>query len=514
MKISCKIYPATIACLLALLLLAGCSFSSTKPTSTPATTATQTIAPADTPAEPPGLHRLTVLYTNDEHGWMEGVSKGQGAANLLGLWQKKEGYTPDGPFLILSGGDNWTGPAISTWFQGQSMVEVMNAMGYRASTIGNHEFDFGLEVLKKRISEAHFPYVSANLRYTRDNSTPSDLGIQPFTVIDTQSLRVGITGLTGYATATSTNPANIKDFTFMDYEAALREVIPQMRAAGAELILVAGHVCPDELEHLAGKVEDLGIQFMGAGHCEQPFSTKVGNIAIVTGESHLAGYGYATFEYDPATRAAAVVQYGIRDNQGGSEDKTVAEIVARWRKETDAQLDVQTGYLKQSLPRNSAAMRALIVETWLIGYPAADIAITNPGGMRDDLKAGPVTLADVISVMPFDNVLIQLKLTGKQVAQVLAFTSSPVVGGVHQQGGKWVLDKTGQPLDTETTYSVLVNDFMYSGGDGYTMLAEYDPNGYNTAINWRQPVIDWIRAQKSTPAEPLDAAIKALDQNP
>ena len=113
------------------------------------------------------------------------------------------------------------------------MVEVMNAMGYAASAVGNHEFDFGLDVLKTRISEAHFPYVSANLRYQRDNSTPADLGIQPYVVIDVNSLRVGITGLTTYATATSTNPANIKDFTFMDYEAALREIVPQMRAAGS-----------------------------------------------------------------------------------------------------------------------------------------------------------------------------------------------------------------------------------------------------------------------------------------
>ena len=157
--------------------------------------------PTATTAASPSPRRLTVLYTNDEHGWMEGASQGQGAANLLGLWREKEGYTPDGPFLILSGGDNWTGPAISTWFQGQSMVEVMNAMGYAASAVGNHEFDFGLDVLKTRISEAHFPYVSANLRYQRDNSTPSDLGIQPYVVIDVNSLRVGITGLTTYATS-------------------------------------------------------------------------------------------------------------------------------------------------------------------------------------------------------------------------------------------------------------------------------------------------------------------------
>ena len=91
-----------------------------------------------------GVENLTILYTNDEHGWMEGEEKGSGAANLLGLWRQKEGYDPQGDFLILSGGDNWTGPAISSWFKGQSMVEVMNDMGYAASTDDHHQSDFVL----------------------------------------------------------------------------------------------------------------------------------------------------------------------------------------------------------------------------------------------------------------------------------------------------------------------------------------------------------------------------------
>jgi 5'-nucleotidase/UDP-sugar diphosphatase len=509
-----KTYPFLITLVLVSLLLASCSFSPAKKTPTLAPTATQAAAPTITQAESPMPRRLTVLYTNDEHGWMDGEHEGQGAANLLGLWREIEDYTPDDSFLILSGGDNFTGPAISTWFQGVGMVEVMNAMGYAASAVGNHEFDFGLEVLKKRISEAHFPYVSANLRYQRDRSTPTDLGIQPYVVINTPALPVGITGLTSYATATSANPAYLKEFTFMDYEAALREVVPQMRAAGAEIILVAGHACPEELVPLANVIKDLDIQFMGAGHCEQPYARQVGNTVVLTGRSHMAGYGVATFEYDPASRTTMVIAYKIKDNQGGNADPAIAEIVTRWRQATDAQLNVQIGYLRRTLDRSGAAMRALIVESWLLGYPTADVAITNTGGIRDDLNAGPVTLADIVSVMPFDNVIIQLNLTGKQLTQVLNTSSSAVIGGLRQQGSRWVLNKTGQALEADTTYSVLVNDFMYNGGDGYTLLAKYDPTGYNTAINWRQPVIDWIIGQKSTPAEPLDAAIDALTQTP
>ena len=71
---------------------------------------------------------------------------------MISVWQDDLGYAPGGTFLVLSGGDMWTGPAISTWFQGQSMVEVMNAMDYDAAAVGNHEFDFGLEALRKRVS--------------------------------------------------------------------------------------------------------------------------------------------------------------------------------------------------------------------------------------------------------------------------------------------------------------------------------------------------------------------------
>ena len=88
--------------------------------------------------------RIVILYTNDEHGWMEETDSYDGAAKLMGLWRQEENYSESEPFLILSGGDMWTGPAISTWFEGESMVDVMNKMNYSAAAMGNHEFDYGL----------------------------------------------------------------------------------------------------------------------------------------------------------------------------------------------------------------------------------------------------------------------------------------------------------------------------------------------------------------------------------
>ena len=83
------------------------------------------------------------------------------------------------------------------------------------------------------------------------------------------------------------------------------------------------------------------------------------------------------------------------------------------------------------------------------------------------------------------------------------------MAGVEVKNGNWVLTATGAPLDPNQTYVVLVNDFMYAGGDGYN-FAKYDPEGYDTSIPYRQPLIDWIKAQLSDADHPLDAAIEAL----
>jgi 5'-nucleotidase / UDP-sugar diphosphatase len=468
------------------------------------------------PTQPPGdgTASLTILYTDDEHGWMAGKKDGSGAAEMMGLWRALEGYGTDESLLVLSGGDNWTGPAISTWFDGQGMVETMNAMDYDASAVGNHDFDFGLDQLKARIVEAGFPFLSANLRDKTTGNVPTDLGIQPYTLVDVGSLRVGIIGLSTLSTPLTTNPVNLERFKFIDYATALREFVPEMRSSGAELVIVIAHVCPEELTSLAQEVKDLNIPFMGGGHCHNSYSRQTGNTVIQVGGGDMAGYAYTRLSVDVSNEKITIIDYGLRKNTGGDADAEIAAIIHNWQTKTDNELDKEIGYLENEVPEGSREMQALITESWLVGYPNADIAMTNLGGLRDDLPSGNLTLAHIISMLPFDNYLIEVKLTGKQIEKVLHDAGKePAIGGMKWKGGHWVLNKAGEPLKSDQQYSVLVNDFMYAGGDGYTLFAQYDPDAYNTGIDWRQPVIDWILAQKSSPANPLDEWIKKLSNN-
>ena len=227
---------------------------------------------------------------------MAGVSPQKSAAHLVGTWQEELGYDPDGPFLLLSGGDMWTGPAISTWFQGASQAEVMTAMGYRAAAVGNHEFDFGLDLLAERAQNSTFPLVAANIRYRDSGADLSALGIEPYTMVTVNGVTAGIIGLSTTATPFSTKPENVRDFEFIDYETALREVVPQLKAEGAELILVPAHICEDEIVQLAREVADLDIDLIGAGHCNEYFAKESGQTVLVGGGSHMASYAFATFE--------------------------------------------------------------------------------------------------------------------------------------------------------------------------------------------------------------------------
>ncbi len=483
------------------------------PTPTPASATPVQPTPALTETAPQAPITLTVLYTNDEHGWFMGKEEGSGAAEMMGLWRAKFGYEPeDKRFIVLSGGDNWTGPAESTWFKGESMVEVMNAMGYDASAVGNHEFDFGMEELSARAKQAAFSYLAANLHDKTTGQVPADLGVRPYVLLDAGDVTVGVAGLANVGTPKVTNPANVSGFDFAPYVETLQQIVPEMREQGADVILVTSHLCNEELRYVAPKTKELGVTLFGGGHCHQTLSQKSGDAVLLASGSYLQNYAWATIAYDPGSGAARVMDYGVEPNVGGQPDATIAAIAQKWQKEADAALGEPIGYLEKTISQRGRAMQALITETWLLGYPNADVAITNRGGMRDALRAGPVTIGDIISVMPFDNVLIDVKLTGAQLRQVISgHEGRTAVGGMHRKGMDWALNSTGELLDDDAIYHVLVNDFMYAGGDHYDLLAQADPDAYNTSIDWRQPVIDWIIAQNSTPEQPLDEAIEKLE---
>ena len=444
----------------------------------------------------PTERTLIVLYTNDEHGWIEEAPETDGAARLMGLWRGTEGYEETGDFLVLSGGDNWTGPAISTWFEGESTVDVMNAMGYDASAIGNHEFDFQVAGFRDRTAQADFPFLAGNIRLKGSDSAPDFAA--PFVIENVNGLRVALVGLASTSTPWTTFPTYVEDYDFIPYSAALQEWVPPAWGAGADIVIVVGHICYDEMLALLPAARDLGVSVLTGGHCNERVGEVREGVALVIGGWRFAHYGRVEIGFDEEIGSVTRLQSTVRANAGGAPDATVQGVVATWQQAAAAELSDVVGYADEAIPNGSPALHNLITDSWLFAYPMADMAVTNSGGIRQGISAGNVTRGTIIGVLPFQNSLVELELTGEELIDCLV--SGTVVAGMTTTGG--YLHADGSPMKMDSVYHVLTTDYLYAL-DGYNFHL-YDQSPYHTGINYHQPTVSYLESLGTSVGDPLN----------
>ena len=478
----------------------------------------QAVQPITAPESPAGSPvTITILNTADEHGWLQPFSpfgSGKtvgGAANLYSWWTETEELNPDS-FLILSGGDNWTGPSISTWFTGEPMIDIFNQMGYHAAAIGNHEFDFGREIMVDRFVAADYPYLAANV-HDRETGELAAFA-KPYALFEVSGVTVGVIGLITTDTATTTHPKNIGDLVFVAYDETLAEYVPAMINEGAEIVVVLSHVCMDELAGLAA-TQSVPIHAMFAGHCNEYEARMADGVSIMGGGARFASYARLDITYDPVIdeivgmeQTLVSVDYVTDDGNPVTPNPSIAETVSAWQQLVDEQLNDVIGYSAIEIPQRSPMMANLVTDAWLWSYPSADIAITNWGGFRAPIPAGEITWGTVIDVLPFDNNLTTVTVTGEQLIENLSCCGGAVAGISYLVSGDSVevTLADGSTIDTDAMYTVILNDFMYAGGDDYR-FGEQDPDGYDTNIHWRQPVIDYLLFLASSEEQPLDALL-------
>lgn len=444
---------------------------------------------------------ITIIYTNDEHGWMESTTTLGGAAGMTGLWKQKEGYSESKPYLILSGGDMWSGPAISTWFDGRSMTEVMNKMNYSAAAFGNHEFDFGLDKLTERKNQSRFPFLSANMKNKTSGTYPDF--VSPYIIKTVGGVKVGIIGLTSTFIAGIVFPKYLENINFISYQEALNTVVTKIKSEGGKVIIVIAHMGESEMRSLAPALKKMGVSFIAGGHTHETISEAVNGVTIVEAGSNMSAYCVATLHVDALADTLVSVSVDIKNNAGGTSDTEIKTIVDYWKDQTNNELSKVIGYVSSSIAQSSSTMYNLITDSWLYSYPFADVAISNRGGVRQSIPAGNITLASIVGILPFENEIIEMKLTGLQLTTAMDIIKNDVfVGGISTTGGYKMKD--GTPINPSKTYRVLTTDFYYSVT---SILQQYDKAPTYYKVNWRQPVIDWIKSLNTSAGNPLNNLI-------
>ncbi|TWT16524.1 5'-nucleotidase C-terminal domain-containing protein [Streptococcus sp. sy010] len=412
---------------------------------------------------------VTILHTNDMHGNME---EGRGVLGMAKLAAVVEEYREQGPTLLLDGGDALQGMPITNSTQGEEMVALMNQIGYDAMTVGNHEFDFGLDQLKRFKELLTFPIISANIYVDGVRL------MQPYTIVDKDETVAGdefvVIALTTPEATTKTHPRNIPGVTFTEPIAEVEKVIAEVEArAQAEGKEYKNYVV---LSHLG--IDQTTLEQWQGGKLAEAFSQSKllegKRLIVVDGHSHTlatANYGdnvvygqtgnylnnIGKITISPDKMTATSLSYNdLKDTvpHVAVADK-VAQVKADFEK-LNSEVIVANNPVELDADRMNVRVREtnignLITDAMLeygqTGFSnKTNLAVMNGGGIRKTLeKDKPITKGGVIAVLPFGNFISQIEMTGQEI-EAMFIKSLGSVLQTNAETKESVLDENGQPL--------------------------------------------------------------------
>ncbi len=503
----------------------------------------------------PSYRAISIVGLTDFHGQLEptttsidgkNVSTG-GAAQLATLFDEELAHLP-GPGLLLASGDNvGASPANSGLLQDMPTIDVENAWGLDATSLGNHEFDYGVGRLKQHIARADFPFLATNVTETATGKLPDWL--QPSKIFTVDGVRVGVIGVELQGTPELVSAGATAGLSFGDEAAAIRAESGRLRRQGVRVQVVAIHqgtanganavdgTAPvpwdGPILSIVDQIQDTTVDLVLAGHTHRISNLVRGRIPIAEGLNAGASYSVAQLMVHggdvawagTATRVAANLGVAKRpDVQAIVDDANAQTAVLRNQVVGTQQFDIKRDPTRLS----ESAMGNMVADAMRLKYPGVDAAYTNSGGLRADLNCAPpsageqpceITWGEMFAVLPFGNRTTILTLSGAQLEQAFLNGFSPACNSAIATGrfpqisglkvtytcngttpvvtGMW---KTPQgisgpatPIGPTDPVRFVTNDFMYTGGDGYTVFSQ-GTNVLQPGDDLLQVSIDYVTA--------------------
>lgn len=502
--------------------------------------------------------RLTVVHTNDVHGGIDPTGATYmnrdfpprlgGGASMVTLLDRlrTEVDRKHGRLLLVDAGDIFQGTPIGTLTKGRAVIDFMNTARYDVLALGNHDFDEGATNTRMLVDRATFPVLAANLIDSATGRTAD--WVEPWILKDYGNLKVGIFGLITPETKNMSFPANIAGLDFAPLIPTARRCVEELRAQGADVILGLGHVgIPYDREEALRdrqrdgwpKEDDLrataidvahavpGIDAFFAGHIHKGFDDAwvdpVTHTFVFQTYGRGSGAGVVTLDVDTNTNQIVGTQFWTDrgylvtffEDEFWPEASAATAIGAEVAK-AEAGMDREIGRAvgkfsrdgEGETPMGNAVCDAMLEET------GADFSFSNLGGIRDDFGPGPITPRDVFKVLPFDNKLVVVQVSGTLLREVIETRVSGSHGGLYVAGGKIVYNPTradfdrvvsfavgGAPWDPARTYRVVTSDFLMQGNNDLKMLPGIpEEKKTYTGKTMREAFEAWIA--RHSPVEP------------
>ena len=494
------------------------------------------VACGGTAARPPGRVIISVVGTSDLHGHL--MAEGDlGGVALLAAYvaNVRAARAADGGGVVLvDGGDAFQGTLESNLAEGEAVVSVMNHLGYHAMAIGNHDFDYGpvgpatsprapgddpRGALKARAAQAHYPFLTSNVyEGGKPLAAPN---IMPSTIVGVAGVQVGIVGAATEDTPTSTSAPTWKGLELRPLAPSIAAEASSLRKRGAQIVVLVAHaglcrrtIDNEEIAHCQeGEIADVvralppgAVDVVVGGHTHMGVATEIAGVPIVEGWKYDRGFGRVdlTLEngrivgkklYEPHLLCARVAPGTERCDKGApAGERVAASYEGRPIVPDGAVAAIITPYCERARSRREDKLGVHVASTVIKAYdeespygnlvadlmraarPAADVAITNGGGLRTDLPAGDLSYGQVYEAYPFDNRFAEIRLSGRSLRSVIAANLERPKGilsisGVRAKavckGG--ALDVTllrddGRPVGDDERLRIATSDFLAGSG--------------------------------------------------
>lgn len=457
---------------------------------------------------------ITILTINDYHGSLAPAGSNVGAAKLVDAIKTEKAKNPEGT-IIVSAGDNYQGSAMSNMLQGEPVSEVFKEMGLELSAVGNHEFDWGIDKITKWAEEGELTFVVTNIYDIRTNE-PVDWA-EPFVIIEKMGIKVGFIGLATPETAYKTLKANVVNYEFRDPMEVITEWVPKVKDAGADIIIALTHLgsFQDKEGNITGEAAALcevdGVDGVISAHTHQRVSGLVSGKPLVQAYKNGRTVGKIVFTFDENNNLISSVpslDHLYKRPDTLKDDANTLAIYMKYEEELGPVLGKVLGKTTVDLDHDRYAGPSLLGE-WVCDImrdkAGVQIAMTNGGGLRTNIPAGEITAGILYEVMPFDNTLYTMKLSGADIkANIEHGIMNEDIGWIQISGVRVTYNsgaeagnritsmvlEDGTVVELDKYYTVVTNDFMFTGGDKYNF--ENSKDGLDTFTPIRDAMMEAV----------------------
>lgn len=363
-----------------------------------------------------GEQTITIVHTNDIHG----RANYEKDSKIIGFAKLKTIIKNEAPDIVVDAGDLYHGYSFATVEEGESIAKIVKNIGYDAMAVGNHDWNYGQDQLKKLEAISGIPIVSSNVSMENGGKFFD----KDYVIKEVKGLKIGMFGIIDPNIYTATSPSKLKGIKYDDPYQAAQTTVRTLKGQGCDVVICLAHYT--NLEEFVNNVQ--GIDVVIAGHMHAILNQEINNTLIVETDGYFKNVGILKMTYSnkehkilnkdeqmiPCDKAVDI-----------QEDEYIKNMINEINKNQSVELKKAVGKAPVDLVGEKLIVRCketnlghVITDAYL-HETGADISFENGGGIRKTIKAGEITKKDIVDVMPFGNVVVTKKLTGKQIIDCL-----------------------------------------------------------------------------------------------